>query len=76
MWQKAEGLATGAPDIIIPGRRTFLCELKRRDHTKSAISDLQIRYLETAQSLGAFACIALGCEAALEAFDEWRSTDQ
>ena len=64
-------MTTGAPDIIIPGRRTFLCELKRRDHTKSKISDLQIKYLETAQSLGAFACIALGWEAAMEAFHEW-----
>ena len=71
MWQKAEGLATGAPDIIIPGRRTFLCELKRRDHTKSKISNPQITYLETAQSLGAFVCIALGYDAALEAFNEW-----
>lgn len=69
--QKAEGMTTGASDIIIPTGRSFVCELKRRDHTKSAWQDGQIEYLEVAQAMGAFVCVALGCDAAWEAFLEW-----
>ena len=36
--EKSEGMTTGAADIIIPGAPTFICELKRRDHTASSIS--------------------------------------
>ena len=70
-WDKAQGMIKGASDIIIPGRVTFTCELKRRDHTKSKISAAQIEYLEAAQANGAFACVALGWEAAVEAVREW-----
>lgn len=70
-WDKAQGLVTGAPDIVIPGAPTFLCELKRRDHTKSKISDEQIEYLERAQAQGAWVCIALGWEAAWDAVKAW-----
>lgn len=72
MRQKAEGMTTGAADIIIPGRMTFVCELKRRDHTKSQWQDGQIEYLQAAHRAGAFACVALGCDAAWEAFLEWK----
>jgi hypothetical protein len=68
---KAQGMATGAPDIIIPGGTTFICELKRRDHTKSKISDEQVKYLLTSQQCGAYVCIALGVDAAIEAFNAW-----
>jgi hypothetical protein len=68
---KAEGMVTGAADIIIPGKQTFVCELKRRDHTKSKITDEQIKYLLAAQELGAFCCIALGVEAADTAFKRY-----
>lgn len=68
---KAEGMATGAADIIVPAGRSFVCELKRRDHTKSAIGDEQIAYLETVAKLGGFACIALGCDAARNAFSNY-----
>ena len=68
---RAEGMTKGASDIIIPGRVTFVCELKRRDRTKSAWQDGQIEYLDAAASAGAFACVALGCDAAWEAFGEW-----
>lgn len=71
-WQRVEGLTKGAADIIIPAGVAFVCELKRRDHTKSAISDDQVIYLEAAKEAGAFACVALGYEAAKEAFSEWR----
>ena len=70
--QKAEGMVSGASDIIIPGRITFVCELKRRDRTKSAWQDGQVPYLTAAHQAGAFACVALGCNAAWEAFEQWR----
>ena len=68
--EKSEGLVAGAPDIIIPARRTFVCELKRQDHTQSTIGKDQLVYLRAAQATGAFVCIALGADAAMEAFDE------
>jgi len=67
MKQKAEGMTKGASDIIIPMTPAFVCELKRRDHAKSTISSEQIEYLEACQSLGSFACVALGCDAAFDA---------
>lgn len=70
---KAEGLTPGASDIIIPGRVTFVCELKRLDHTKSKWQDGQVEYLTAAQNMGAFACVALGWEAAWQAFEDWRA---
>lgn len=69
---KAEGMTVGAADIIIPGGRGgFVCELKRRDRTQSAWQDGQIEYLTAAHNAGAFACVALGCDAAWGAFQEW-----
>ena len=71
MRQKSEGMTPGAADIVIPGRPAFVCELKRRDHTKSKWQDGQIKYLEAAKKAGALACIALGCDSAWEAFNRW-----
>jgi hypothetical protein len=65
--EKSEGMTTGAPDIIIPGAPTFVCELKRRDHTQSEISAAQLAYLRAAQDAGCFVCVALGVDAAWEA---------
>lgn len=73
---RAEGMTKGASDIIIPGSPTFLCELKRRDHTKSAWQDGQIEYLTAAHEAGAFSCVALGADAAWEAFGEWVSANK
>ena len=70
--QKAEGMTPGAADIIIPGQRAFVCELKRRDHTKSQWQSGQIEYLTAAANAGAFACVALGADAAWNAFLAWR----
>lgn len=70
-WQKAEGMTPGASDIIIPAAPSFVCEIKRRDHTKSSWEEGQAEYLKAAQDAGAFACVALGCDAAWEAFHEW-----
>jgi len=69
--QKAEGMNVGASDIIIPAAPSFVCELKRRDHTKSAWQKGQIEYLENCQKNGCFVCVALGYEAALQAVDDW-----
>lgn len=67
--QKAEGMAAGASDIIIP--LGFACELKRVDHTKSSWQPGQLDYLEAVHDAGGFACVALGWEAAWEALHEW-----
>lgn len=68
---KAEGMAPGASDIIIPGSPAFVCELKRQDHTKSKWQDNQEDFLITAKGYGAFVCVALGYKAALEALEKW-----
>ena len=69
--QKAEGMTSGAADVIIPGARAFVCEMKRKDHTQSGWQDGQREYLAAAAALGAFACVALGHEAAWQALEEW-----
>lgn len=68
---RAMGMAIGCADIHCPGNPSFCMEVKRMDHTKSDISDEQVKYLVAAQSLGAFVCVALGHEAAIEAFKYW-----
>ena len=70
-WAKAGGLNPGASDIIIPGNPAFVCEIKRRHHTKSKWEDGQQEYLKAAQDAGCFVCIALGWEAVVEAVDDW-----
>lgn len=73
--QKLMGQTKGASDVIIPARIPFICELKRQNHMKSAWQDGQIQYLTTAQSLGAYACVALGAQAAWDAFLFWLTLD-
>lgn len=68
---KAEGMVAGASDIIIPGSPSFVCELKRADHTCSRWQDGQIEYLEAAKNNGAFVCVAFGYKAALLALEDW-----
>ena len=69
--QKAEGMTPGAADIIIPGNPSFVCELKRKDHTKSTWQKNQILFLESCANMESFVCVALGHEAAIEAFNDW-----
>jgi len=69
--RNAEGMTAGAADIIIPAKVSFVCELKRLDHTKSAWQDGQIEYLRAVQAAGGFACVALGAWAAWEALQSW-----
>jgi hypothetical protein len=68
---KAEGMTAGTSDIVVPGSPAFVCELKRRDHTLSKWEPGQLDYLETAERAGCFVCVALGADAATEAFEEW-----
>ena len=68
---KIEGMVAGCSDIIIPGNPSFVCEMKSRSPT-AKVSDEQIKYLLAAQNNGSFVCIALGHEAAWQAFNEWR----
>ena len=68
---KKEGMNTGASDILIPCTPSILIELKRRDHTKSSISDGQIKYLVDSNALGSFACVAVGAMGAMEAVRQW-----
>lgn len=69
--QKAEGMTLGASDVIIPARVSFVCEIKRQDHTQSKWQDGQVEYLTAAQSAGAFACVALGWIGAWAALEYW-----
>lgn len=65
---KAEGgFVTGAPDVFIPGCPAFIMEMKSRSKA-ARLSKEQIEYLTAAQQAGAFACVALGAEAAWLAF--------
>jgi hypothetical protein len=68
---KAEGMTPGASDIIIPARVAFVCELKRRDPTQGRWQDGQKEYLAASAKAGSFACVALGCDAAWQAFEAW-----
>jgi len=69
---KAEGMAVGASDVVIPASPSFVCEIKRADHTQSHWQEGQLEYLHAAQDAGAFACVALGAVAAWEAFLAWK----
>lgn len=68
---KAQGLNKGVCDIVIPCCPPILIELKRRDHTLSRISKEQVDYIELAQSHGAFACVALGSDGAIQAIEDY-----
>lgn len=68
---KALGMAPGAADIIIPASVAFVCEMKRRDHTKSSWQPKQIDYLLASDRQGAFVCVALGVDGAWEALQKW-----
>jgi hypothetical protein len=71
MKERMEGMTPGASDIIIPSRVPFVCEMKRRDHTLCHWQKGQLDYLREAERLGAFTVVALGVDAAWEAFQEW-----
>lgn len=64
-------LNEGAVDELIPADISFVGELKRLDHTLSAISEAQIDYLITAHQAGAFAFVALGWKYNWHALEDW-----
>lgn len=75
--QKAKGaIKKGAADIVICGNPTFVCEMKKQDHTKSRWQAGQLEFLEESQNLGAFACVALGYKGALSAVDYYLRTQK
>lgn len=76
MRHKAEGMTEGASDIVIPGAPAFVCELKRKNHTKSRFEDGQLEYLQAAQDAGCFVCVSLGWEAAWQALQDWLQSTQ
>ena len=65
------GFIKGAPDIVIMGKPTFLCEMKSKSK-KSRVAKEQIEFLERADKAGCFCCVAYGWEAAMMAVEEWR----
>lgn len=71
--KKKGALNTGASDIILPGSPSFVMEMKRRDHTLSDWEEGQIDYLSASLSTGCTVCVALGWEAAMMAFNDWRA---
>jgi len=72
-YDKKNGQTKGASDIVIPGNPSFCLELKRKDRTKSKFSHEQETYLIKASENGAFACVAYGYDAAIEAFKDWQN---
>lgn len=75
MDRKMGSITNGASDIIIVGGKTFVCELKRQDCTKSHWQPGQEDFLNNANDNGAFACVAFGLDAAKNAFLEWKSNN-
>lgn len=67
---KSEGLITGFPDIVILGCPAFACEMKSKSKS-SKLSDDQEKVLTAAVNNGAFACVAYGYEAAIDAVRDW-----
>lgn len=68
--RQAGSINKGASDFVFPCSPALVIELKRKDHTQSRWQEGQIEYLTNCQSLGAYACVALGWEAVIEAI-EW-----
>jgi hypothetical protein len=69
--KKDGSINKGASDVIVPANPAFVCEIKRKDHTKSRWQKGQKEYLETATDYGAFACVALGAEGFKQAVNEY-----
>ena len=73
-WQKANGsIVKGVSDVIGIGHPMLVLELKRRDKNKSVWQPGQIAFLEASQKRGAFTCLALGWEAAMQALKDWEA---
>ena len=64
------GFVKGASDVIIPGSPTFVMEMKSTSKN-AKISLEQVEYLEAAEAMGAFVCVAIGAVGAWKAFNTW-----
>ena len=64
------GFVKGAPDIVIVGSPTFLCEMKSKAKS-SRTSKEQDAFLERADRTGCFCCVAYGWESAMQAVEDW-----
>ena len=69
---KANGMVTGAVDVVIPGEPTLLIELKKRSK-RAKVSDAQVNYMESAARQGAMCYVCYGWEMAMEAVEEWEN---
>ena len=69
--KKTGAINTGASDIVIPGAPSFVCEMKRQNHTNSIWQPGQIYYLKAASDAGCFVCVALGADAAKIAVQDY-----
>ena len=73
-WQKADGsIVKGMVDVIGIGHPMLVMEIKRRDKNKSVWQPGQIDVLQAAHNRGAFTCLALGYEAAMQALKDWEA---
>lgn len=70
MKDKAEGLVSGAPDIMIPGSPTLMIEMKKQ--SKSArVSQNQKDYMNNAVDNGAMCFVCYGWGMAWLALEKW-----
>lgn len=74
--QKTGAMQKSMPDLMIICENPFCVELKRQDHTKSKWQDGQQEKLESLSDAGCFTGIALGADAAKEAFKLWLTKRQ
>ena len=73
-WQKADGsIVKGMVDVIGIGHPMLVMEIKRKNHLLSVWQPGQIDVLQAAHQRGAFTCLALGYEAALQALKDWEA---
>lgn len=66
---KMKGLTKGVSDLIVIGNPTLCMEIKKDNSCR--FEDGQLQFLEQAQKGGAFACLAVGYQGALDAFHHW-----
>lgn len=66
---KLKGLTKGVSDLIVIGNPTLCMEIKKDNSCR--FEDGQLQFLEQAQKGGAFACLAIGYQGALDAFHHW-----
>ena len=66
---KMKGLTNGVSDLIVMGDPTLCMEIKKDNSCR--FEDGQLQFLEQAQKGGAFACLAVGYQGALDAFHHW-----